>query len=936
MKRIISILVALILSFSILFPTNFVEAVNTNYSNEIENSEYYSYNNVSLTNGEIPSKFDLRNRINIRVENQGVEGNCWAFASIKSLETYLSLHGYGDYDFSERHLAYLESEEFAKTESNIELFQGGFFWGFEDYVNNLRGPVYENEVPYNNRYSVEQYDYLLSLTPKAYVTQIVNFPYIDKESGKYTEQELLNYRNKIKQHIMKNGSLYSYVIAPQYVKAYYNMNTKASYIPKYEDRLLTFAHAVSIIGWDDNYSRDNFNPNNRPLKDGAYIALNSYGTGFGDNGVYYISYEDAMVELYLSGIEVATTNKEDVQVESVKFNDINLYNSFKNLIGSKVFYHDDNALVLKIRPEIIQSISEINFSNKGITDLTGIEKFENLTEINLSNNKIKDISILRNLNELYKLDVSNNEITNLYDFTNKEMNELNIANNKIQDISKISSLKYLFSLDISNNPISTKLDIFSNFIHISKLKLNGCNLTDADLEYIKNINACYNGLKLELKNNNLENVMALGQIAGLTILDLSDNKRIKLSTIPIVNELSLNDCDLTNIDELNMPKKTISIGNNQISNISKIINSNLKSINLSYMNIDDASIFANMKSLEKINLSGNKNITNLNTLNNLKEIELEDCNITNVEMLTHLNKLEKLNLKNNNIEEYKSLLQINNLRELDLSSNKIKTIYVDDEKYKVKVNLDNNQILNICNLPTYIQSIKNQNINISYENVNEISSLKETLSNIYENRYKQDLAINFENCQINYETKELQINTYEDSNISKVYIYGGKCDGYTCQINSTKEVRKPTIEYTSVNNVKYIINLNTENNEVSKVLIQDNFPDAKLANVLRKDGHLLESTDKLGTGTKIELMDANNQIYDTYTVAIKGDLDGDGYINIYDIVKLTELVFNEETANEWDMSEKIAGELDNYNTTENPDIYDVLRLIEYHFDGIKW
>lgn len=35
-------------------------------------------------------------------------------------------------------------------------------------------------------------------------------------------------------------------------------------------------HCVTIVGWDDNYPRDNFA--NRPSGDGAWLIANSYGT----------------------------------------------------------------------------------------------------------------------------------------------------------------------------------------------------------------------------------------------------------------------------------------------------------------------------------------------------------------------------------------------------------------------------------------------------------------------------------------------------------------------------------------------------------------------------------------------------------------------------------------------------------------------------------
>ena len=51
---------------------------------------------------------------------------------------------------------------------------------------------------------------------------------------------------------------------------------------------------------------------------------------------------------------------------------------------------------------------------------------------------------------------------------------------------------------------------------------------------------------------------------------------------------------------------------------------------------------------------------------------------------------------------------------------------------------------------------------------------------------------------------------------------------------------------------------------------------------------------------------------------------------------MVELVFDSKPDYKWNEAEKIAGETDEDRTTENPNIYDIVRLIEYHFDGKKW
>ena len=397
-------------------------------------------NEISFFNNvEIPSYFNLRDEINIKVENQGSYGLCWAFASNNAVETYIALNENKIYDLSEMHPNYLTSFELynsiGKGSPVRALNSGGnFHIYYEEYALKEAGPVLESDVPYilqNN------YNQLASYSPVQYVYDVKRFPDITWEKNSEVKNEI---KNDIKKHIMTNGSLYASICSYNMVKlddGNVVLNEK-NLANQYERD-----HAISIIGWDDNFPKEKFPFYCRPVNDGAYIALNSWGNSFGDNGVFYISYEDILVQGELSG--VTYVSDEPYSTVTLELKDRNFYNALiNNTYNNLIVARDDQNLKLVVKEQFLKLVSVLDLTN--VTDLTGIENFTNLEVLYLFADRViysnlDDIKYLQNLSVLGLFNIYSNNWDFLKNLTN--IDSIYIDNINAEDISFINNYKLL-------------------------------------------------------------------------------------------------------------------------------------------------------------------------------------------------------------------------------------------------------------------------------------------------------------------------------------------------------------------------------------------------------------------------------------------------------------------------------------------------------------
>ena len=283
MKKLTPILICLLVVFvGALFACNILGITDSRlYFNQFENQQAVSAQQVALPElsetDQLPAAFDLRdyNKIN-KTRDQGEQGSCWAFAANAALESRL-LPG-EQWDFSEDHM--IRNNGFYD-----ESAEGGDYFMAVAYLAAWKGPVPEDHDPYNDG----------ATNPDAAVVKhLQNVVFLEDGDFETIKKMVYTYG-------AVESSIHVGIVDGQYIdETYYNRNQYSYCYDGTEEA----NHEIVIIGWDDAYSKDNFNTG--AYQDGAFICLNSWGSEFGDNGIFYISYDDSYIgkiaEVY-SGVE---------------------------------------------------------------------------------------------------------------------------------------------------------------------------------------------------------------------------------------------------------------------------------------------------------------------------------------------------------------------------------------------------------------------------------------------------------------------------------------------------------------------------------------------------------------------------------------------------------------------------------------------------------
>jgi len=320
--------------FQNIFNKNTAFFKNDEYISEslnltIAGGNYSMYKNNASDPDRLPSYYSLRDYGLLTIpKDQQTSGNCWAFTAIAVLESAILKATGQSLDLSEENMKNVIAR-YSNYGWTIDTNDGGYDPMPIGYLTSWLGPVFE---------SSDMFDDKGTLSPVLdSIMHVQNVVYLKRDN--YLDND------EIKKAIMKYGAVGTSMM---YDNWYFKWDGYYCWA------LLPGNHAVTIVGWDDNYSRNNFYGLPSDKGNGAWIVRNSWGPYWNDNGYFYVSYYDEkFAQPGIDGASYAIIFNDTIKYDKNYQYDIAgrtdyYYSDAETIWYKNIFHADDNEYLAGI------------------------------------------------------------------------------------------------------------------------------------------------------------------------------------------------------------------------------------------------------------------------------------------------------------------------------------------------------------------------------------------------------------------------------------------------------------------------------------------------------------------------------------------------------------------------------------------------------------
>ncbi|WP_298501045.1 Ig-like domain repeat protein [uncultured Methanobrevibacter sp.] len=302
--------------------------ITDEFNLNIGNGDYAMYNVIPVYVDKFPSRYSLVDEGYVTsVKDQAKGGNCWAFAALAALESCILKASNVTYDFSEENLKNLMGlySIYGYEDDTNDGGRPYMAWG---YLSSWLGPVYDADDEYNDMSTLSAvFDSIV---------HVQNILFLNRDN--FTDNDA------IKEALMKYGAVASSMYSDEdlFDDVHHSYYCEDEYSSN---------HAVTIVGWDDDFPASNFTFT--PPGDGAWIIKNSWGTTEDDDGYFYLSYYDGSFTFtsqrtYTFILNDTVRFDKNYQYDIAGKTNEMYYEGYSNLLYKNVFTASDNEFLAAV------------------------------------------------------------------------------------------------------------------------------------------------------------------------------------------------------------------------------------------------------------------------------------------------------------------------------------------------------------------------------------------------------------------------------------------------------------------------------------------------------------------------------------------------------------------------------------------------------------